>query len=151
MGTLWPLKINTKNASIIESYPKELWEVDLIRQMQSETLAKKKYIFIRIDHFTQWDETATLSNKTEGLISRPIQTYRINKYRIQKLDKIRQWIGIRKHKNQNSGNKIGINGHISPVPSSSCCHSWTTSQPLWTKSENWRIMKHKLGKGNKCT
>ncbi|KAI5149383.1 hypothetical protein ENBRE01_0871 [Enteropsectra breve] len=59
--------------------PNDLWQVDLIGYLD-ETSRKNKYIFVAIDHFSKWVETAPLKNKSKEAVAFLIKSLIIDKH-----------------------------------------------------------------------
>ncbi|MGL4849121.1 MAG: RNase H-like domain-containing protein, partial [Clostridium sp.] len=76
----YPL-INTKNRVIKTERPNQLWELDLIGRIPDKS-GGNSFIFIAIDHYSKWVETAIINHKTGPVITEAIQKLIIDKHGI---------------------------------------------------------------------
>ena len=73
--------INTKNFVIRPQGPNDIWVVDLIGRIPGKNNSNK-FIFVGIDHYTKWIETAIMDRKDASTTSELIQTLIIDKHGI---------------------------------------------------------------------
>ncbi|WUR04954.1 endonuclease [Vairimorpha necatrix] len=76
----YPLR-NTKNKVIRSERPYKIWVVDLIGRI-CDTSGQNSFIFIAIDHYSKWVETAVINYKTGPTIMGLIQQLIIEKHGI---------------------------------------------------------------------
>lgn len=74
---------NTQNNIIKTNRPNEMWQTDLIGPLTDEE-NKNYYIFVAIDHFTKWAETALLKGKQADKIATCVEKLIIEKHGIPK-------------------------------------------------------------------
>lgn len=74
-------RVNTKHRVINVSKPNELWEVDLIGRLRSDGKSNK-FIFVAIDHYTKWIESAILESKDMKSTADAIEKLIIKKHGI---------------------------------------------------------------------
>lgn len=72
---------NTKNRIIETKSPNELWECDLLGRIQVNQ-SNNFFIFVAIDHYTKWIETAIIRDKPVDTIKNAIETLIISKHGI---------------------------------------------------------------------
>lgn len=71
----------TKNKVIASNGENELWECDLVGPLES-TDKRTKYIFVAVDHFSKWIETAVLDTKEPKNICEAVTRNILNKHGI---------------------------------------------------------------------
>ncbi|WUR03435.1 reverse transcriptase [Vairimorpha necatrix] len=76
----YPLR-NTKNKVIRSERPNKIWVIDLIGRI-CDTSGQNSFIFIAIDHYSKWVETAVINYKTGPTIMGLIQQLIIEKHGI---------------------------------------------------------------------
>ncbi|WUR04295.1 endonuclease [Vairimorpha necatrix] len=76
----YPLR-NTKNKVIRSERPNQIWVIDLIGRI-CDTSSQNSFIFIAIDHYSKWVETAVINYKTGSKIMGLIQQLIIEKHGI---------------------------------------------------------------------